>query len=279
MKKYIMFVLTLLTMTALVAANHDRCNVMQSNLDERVAGKESSNFKESLTDAPKVMIMPEYVEDYSGNSVAVDIVLFNFSSDTTSIVAIEFYIDFDNAVVSFTGADNFSALMPANQWFFSNPGPDLNRFACNWAEPALMNIVIPDNTVIMTLHFDLISTETPLHFDQPASLFVHIDPSFNLIELDVEYFDGYVHVLPTGIGDSAIIHSDFNWVYAVGNELIFQDVTGFVSVFNLSGQLVSAQQVSNSQHQIALMKTGLYIVIMMTDDERQLTRKILVNQL
>ena len=274
-----MLVLSLLTIIVSVASNHTRYNPMKSKPGEVYDGSNSSKFKESLSGAPKVMILPEYVEDYSGNSVTVDVVLINFNSDTTSIVAIEFYIDFDNAVASFTGADNFSALMPANQWFFSNPSPDLNRFACNWAEPALMNLSIPDSTVIMTLHFDLISNDTPLHFDQPASLFVHIDQSFNLIELDVEYFDGYFHVIPTGISDSANINNDFNWVYAAGNELIIQHVTGFVSVFNLSGQLVSAQQVSSNQHQIALMKTGLYIVIMMTDDERQLTRKILVNHL
>ncbi len=277
MIKILMFLTSIVFITVSGIANQNVHNPLQVKKADREISARLPKSLDLTDDNPKVMIMPEYVEDYSGNSVSVDIVLFNFNTDTTSLVAIEFYIDFDNSVATFTGADSFNALMPANQWFFSNPSPELNRFACNWAEPALNNLSVPDNTAIMTLHFQLINNDTPLSFDQASSLFVHIDPLYNLIELDIEYLNGFIHVMTIGIEDNETVNENLNWVHSSGDELIFQDVEGIVSIFTLSGQRVFDQQISNSINRISFKKTGLFIVMMRTDDERQLVKKLFIH--
>ncbi|HPE57746.1 MAG TPA: cohesin domain-containing protein [Bacteroidales bacterium] len=246
----------------------------QVSLDADFSNASATVLEIVLPDAPKVKLIPGYIVDYSGLSVSVDVVLFGFNTDTTSLAAIEFYIDFDNISVEYIGVDNFNALMPQNQWFFSNPSPDLNRFACNWAEPSLQNIVVPDSTTIMTLHFLLHVEETPLTFDQPANVFVNIDEQFNLIELEVAYSDGYIVVLPDGIQSNQPENTDW---YSVSNQVIHLfDVQGVARIFNLAGQQLYQTIVSDENNQIELQKPGIFILSIISENGSLLNAKIFI---
>lgn len=224
---------------------------------------------------PRVKIEPQYIEELSGLEVAVDVVIFGFSLDTTSLTAIEFYIDFNNSAVEFMGADNFNALMPVNQWFYSNPGPGLSRFSCNWAEPTLSNVSVPDSTTLMTLHFKCLENETPLAFDDPFCLFVHIDEQFNLIELPVQYFDGYIQVLPDAIPQEET--GELNWLSASFGSILIDGLTGYARVFNITGQLVAECRLLEGSNSINLNQKGIYVVTVITEDKRLLSKKIYIH--
>ncbi len=246
----------------------------QVSLDANFSNASATVLEIVFPDAPKVKLKPGYIEEMSGLSVSVDVVLFGFNTDTTSLAAIEFYIDFDNISVEYTGVDNFNVLMPQNQWFFSNPNPDLNRFACNWAEPSLQNILVPDSTTIMTLHFLLHVEETPLSFDQPSNVFVHIDNQFNLIELGVEYFDGYIVVLPDGIQTK--IPTSTDWFSISNHTIQLHGVEGLARIFNLAGQLLYQAPVSAEENKISKLQKGIHILSIITDDGRTLNAKIFI---
>lgn len=246
----------------------------QVSLDANFSNASATVLEVVLPDAPKVKLLPGYIEEMSGLSVTVDVVLFGFNTDTTSLAAIEFYIDFDNISVEYTGVDNFNALMPQNQWFFSNPNPDLNRFACNWAEPSLQNIVVPDSTTIMTLHFLLHVEETPLSFDQPANVFVNIDEQFNLIEIEVAYFDSYIVVLPDGIQQNQPENED--WYDVINRVIYLSGVIGDARIFNLAGQQLYQTSVSTENNQIVLQKPGIFILSIIADNGSLLNAKIFI---
>ncbi len=224
---------------------------------------------------PRVKIEPQYIEELSGLEVAVEVVIFGFNLDTTSLTAIEFYIDFDNTAVEFLGADNFNELMPVNQWFYSNPDPGLSRFSCNWAEPTLSNVSVPDSTTLMTLHFKCLENETPLAFDDPLCLFVHIDEEFNLIELPVQYFDGYIQVLPDAIPEEET--GELNWLSASYGSILIDGVTGHARVFNITGQLVAERRLLEGTNSINLNQKGIYVVTVITEDKRLLSKKIYIH--
>lgn len=149
-------------------------------------------FSASLPAQKKVEIVPDVIEALPGSEILVPIVVTGFNTDTSSVAAIEFYIEFDNTVLTYIGPDNFSELLPEVEWFYSNPSPDLSRFACNWAEPGLLNVNIPDGTILFELRLQYNGGESQLDFDEAFSIFVHIDQNFNLLELQVDYFNGFV---------------------------------------------------------------------------------------
>lgn len=255
-------------------------NIYSSNGDNNRNGLNHFSLDSSVeprSQSPSIKIVPEYIEGYSGNQVSLNVVLFNFDTDTTSLIAIEFYIDFDNSSVNYLGVSNFHPLLPANQWFYSNPSPTLNRFACNWAEPSLSNLIIPDSTVIMTLHFGLIKDFSPLTFDPGASLFVHLGPSFNLIELNVQFYNGFINVLTTGIPQPVNDHQISQWLFVEGNSLFVIGYEGWVKVYNLNAQLVISRFVTQQSNKIGNLNSGIYIVTLQTPDQKLLSKKILIN--
>lgn len=141
---------------------------------------------------PKVEILPSTIQALPGNYVNVPIVVTGFNTASTSVAAIEFYIDFNNVVLTYIEPVNFSSLLPKDQWFYSNPSPTLTRFACNWAEPGLQNVMIPDGTVLFEIKFLYNGGESVLDFVEENSLFVHIDENYNLVQLTVQYINGLV---------------------------------------------------------------------------------------
>lgn len=225
---------------------------------------------------PKIKLIPAFIQEVSGLTVNVNVVLFGFNTDSTSVTAIEFYIDFNNQVAQFTGVSNFSPLMPQNQWFHSVPGPALNRFACNWAEPSLLNLKVPDSTTIMTLHFLLLSGETPLTFDEANSLFVHIDSQFNLIELEVSYYNGYIVVLPSQIQEKPVTTENEKWFTISNRNIILDGIQGTARIFNLAGQLIYQGEIRSDHHKISLHQQGIYILSLTTPEGKILHTKIFI---
>ncbi|HPE57744.1 MAG TPA: hypothetical protein PK904_15160 [Bacteroidales bacterium] len=151
-----------------------------------------SVFSASMFAQKKVEIIPDVIEALPGSEILVPIVVTGFDTDTSSVAAIEFYIDFDNTVLTYIEPVNFNELFPEVEWFYSNPSPELSRFACNWAEPGLLNVNIPDGTVLFEIRLLYNGGESILDFDESRSIFVHIDQNFNLFELQVDYFNGFV---------------------------------------------------------------------------------------
>lgn len=225
---------------------------------------------------PKVKIIPEYIEEYSGITVDLNIVYFGFNLDSTTIAAAEFYIDFDTAVVAYVGVDNFWDQMPENQWFYSNPSDTLGRFSCNWVEPSLQNISVPDSTLIMTLHFMLEEDETPVAFDDQACLFVHVDEQFNQYVIDVQLFDGYIKVLPNAVEEN-LSEGSKNWLTTSYQTLHVKGVTGFARIFNLNGQIVANKKIAEGANEIRITHPGVYIVTVLTEEKMLLSRKVIIN--
>jgi len=157
----------------------------------------------------KVEIIPSVINAQVGTQISVPVVVTGFDTDTSSVLAIEFYIDFDNSALTFDSVINVNTLTPKEEWFFSAPGAALSRFACNWAEPSFIsNVSLPGETTLFEIVFTYNGGESALTFDETASLFVHLDPSFNFITLTVDYFDGMILPAPnqnttnwTGNGD------------------------------------------------------------------------------
>jgi len=146
-----------------------------------------------LVGQKKIEILPANIVAVAGSQISVPVFITGFDTDTTSLVAIEFYLDFDNSVLTFDSVTNVNALMPEQEWFFSAPNPSLDRFACNWAEPSFVNnISVPGETMLFVLKFTYNGGQSILDFDEATSLFVHLDPSFNFITLMVDYFNGNV---------------------------------------------------------------------------------------
>ncbi len=150
----------------------------------------------------RVEILPAIIEGLPGNEILAPIIVTGFNTDTTSTAAIEFYIDFDNTVLTYLEPVNFNENLPEEEWFFSNPSPGLTRFACNWAEPGLLNVNIPDGTVLFEIKFQYNGGESILDFAEDLSIFVHIDQNFNLIELKVDYFNAFVTFETSGFETS-----------------------------------------------------------------------------
>ncbi len=157
----------------------------------------------------KVEIIPSVINAQVGTQISVPVVVTGFDTDTSSVLAIEFYIDFNNSALTFDSVINVNNLTPKEEWFFSAPGAALNRFACNWAEPSFINNVsLPGETTLFEIVFTYNGGESSLGFDESTSLFVHLDNASNFITLQVDYFDGMVVPAPntnttvwTGIGD------------------------------------------------------------------------------
>ena len=145
----------------------------------------------------KVEIVPSVINAEVGSQISVPVLVSGFNTDTSTVVAIEFYIDFDNSALTFDSVISVNSLMPKQEWFFSNPGATLNRFSCNWAEPTFVNNVsVPDGAKLFDIVFTYNGGESTLEFDKTTSLFVHLDPTFNFITLQVDYFDGMVIPAP-----------------------------------------------------------------------------------
>ena len=145
----------------------------------------------------KVEIIPSVIHAEVGSQISVPVLLSGFNTDTSTVVAIEFYIAFNNSALTFDSIVNVNSLMPKQEWFFSNPGATLNRFSCNWAEPTFVNNVsVPDEAKLFDIVFTYNGGESSLEFDETTSLFVHLDPGFNFITLQVDYFDGMVIPAP-----------------------------------------------------------------------------------
>jgi len=189
----------------------------------------------------KVEILPSTIQGVVGSQVIVPIVITGFNTDTTSLVAAEFYLNFDNTVLAFESVANVSALMPLEEWFFSNPDPTLGRFSCNWVEPSFVtNVSVPDGTTLFEIVFAYNGGESTLEFDEAASLFVHLDQSFNFVTLQVDYFNGTVVPAPntnttiwTGNGDWNTLQ---NWSQGIPTlESVAVIESGTVAIQNAVG--------------------------------------------
>lgn len=223
--------------------------------------------------AQKMEISPALVSATVGQEITVSVVASEFSSDVTSLSAIEFYIDFNNTVLNYTGASNFSPLLPASQWFYSAPGAALSRFSCNWAEPTLTNLSIPDGTTLFDLSFLYLGGESALAFDSAASVFVHID-GVNFIEVPVNFTDGYVQ-LGVGIDENKTEENPF--VVNGRNELVIpEDLNGFLMVTNLNGQVILDCNIEgNINRHFTIQQKGILIVTM-TNQEKRISGKVLI---
>jgi hypothetical protein len=201
------------------------------------------------------------------------VVFFGFNSDTTTITAAEFYIDFDKTVLQYQGVTNFNPLMPQAQWIYNVMLPDSNRFACNWVEPTLQNLSIPDSTTVFEIQFLCLADETALAFDVPANVFVHIDQEANLIELPVEFSDGYVIVLP----DDIETPDAGNVSVRVLNRIIYLENTGGIArVFNMAGQLVAFRELSGGINEIEISQQGIYLINITDKNQRLFSGKIFI---
>jgi len=218
-------------------------------------------------------IIPDTISGISGNIINVPVVLFGLNGDTNSIMAAEFYIDFDKYAVSYQGITNFNPLMPLTQWIYNVVQPDSNRFACNWVEPTLQNLSIPDSTTIFELQFLCIANETPLTFDATANVFVHIDQEFNLIEVPVGYSDGYVIVLPDAV--ESVSAEKIN-VSVVNRKLIIKNISGIARVFNLAGQLVKSKNLTPEDNEMDIQQQGIYVISVIDNDKRLFSGKIYI---
>lgn len=223
--------------------------------------------------AQKVEISPALVSATVGQEITVSVVASEFSSDATSLSAIEFYIDFNNTVLNFTGASNFSPLLPASQWFYSSPDSALNRFSCNWVEPTVTNLSIPDGTTLFDLSFLCLGGESALAFDSAASVFVHID-GVNFIQIPVNFTDGYVQ-LGVGINENKTEENPF--FVTGGNELVIPEgLNGFLTVSNLNGQIILNCNIEvNTSRHFTIQQKGILIVTLSTQEKR-ISGKVLI---
>jgi len=186
----------------------------------------------------KVEIIPSVINAQVGTQISVPVVVTGFDTDTSSVLAIEFYIDFDNSVLTFDSVINVNNLMPKQEWFFSAPGAALSRFACNWAEPSFIsNVSLPGETTLFEIVFTYNGGESALAFDETSSLFVHLDPSFNFITLQVDYIDGTVIPAPNqnttnwnGDGDWNTLNNWSAGIPTIESEAVIQ--SGTVTVQN-----------------------------------------------
>lgn len=226
----------------------------------------------------KVEILPENVTGFAGDTIYVDVVATGFNMDTTTLVAIEYYIDFNNQVAEYVGVSNFSELMPQNQWFYSAPSDSLSRFACNWAQPVLQNISVPDGEVVMTLafvlHDDSFDATTTLDFDEQFCLFVHIDENFATIELEVEYFNCEISV-PVSISDNE--SSKFEWLSQSNDVIYISGLNGIARVFNTRGQLVLQKSIFGDPASISIHEPGIYIINVVTENRKVYSKKVYVH--
>jgi hypothetical protein len=221
----------------------------------------------------KVKIIPSTISEVSGNIINVPVVFFGFNNDTTTITAAEFYIDFDKTVLQYQGVTNFNPLVPQAQWIYNVMLPDSNRFACNWVEPTLQNLSIPDSTTVFEIKFLCLANETALAFDSPANVFVHLDQEANLIELPVEFSDGYVIVLP----DNIETPDAGNVSVRVLNRIIYLENTGGIArVFNMAGQLVAFKELSGGINEIGISQQGIYLINVTDKNQRIFSGKIFI---
>jgi len=223
--------------------------------------------------AQKVEIVPGTTAASVGDLITVSVVITGFDSETTSLGAIEFYIDFNHEVLSYTGVENFSELLPENEWFFSSPGPTLDRFSCNWAQPMLQNVGIQDGTTLFDLKFLCLAGESTLTFDSAASLFIHID-GLNYVSLPVEYTNGLVQVTVNinQADNSAKYISSID-----GNKVVISNIEGTIRITDLIGREIKNCVVSGTgTHYISIEKHGFFIVSLVNKQTR-ISRKIFID--
>ncbi len=221
--------------------------------------------------AQKIEISPEIIPGLTGQEITVSVIVSEFDTETTSLGAIEFYIDFDNSVLSYTGVTNFSPLLPVSQWFYSNPSPALNRFACNWAEPTLQNVSIPTGTVLFDLKFLCANGQTVLDFDSAASVFVHID-GVNFVSLPVDFSNGFVQI-NVGIAEQ----NNEKYIIATGDKnFVIRNIEGQLTVTNLMGQTIINTFVSETEERnFSINQSGIFVV-RVANKHQEITRKIFI---
>lgn len=226
------------------------------------------SFVTQFVFSQQLQFNPDSAVGTSGETVTVSIVANGFNTIETAPGAIEFYIDFNNNVVSYTGVNNFTALLPENQWFYSSPGSQLNRFSCNWASPTLTNVQIPDGTVLFDLKFSCLAGETILDFDSAANIIVNID-GINFNQIPTNYIDGAINVV---VGIPTITPHQF--CYSFEHHIrIKAGEEGIVRIYDLAGHIVSELTVQpNEEKSVYLQREGVYIV------EMQSNNKLIVNQ-
>jgi hypothetical protein len=221
--------------------------------------------------AQKIEISPEIIPGVTGQEITVSVMVSEFDTEITSLGAIEFYIDFDNSVLSYTGVTNFSPLLPVSQWFYSNPAPSLNRFACNWAEPTLQNVNIPTGTVLFDLKFLCANGQTTIDFDSAASIFVHID-GVNFVSLPVDFADGFVQI-NVGIAEQ---YNEKHIIATGDKNFVIRDIEGQLTVTNLMGQTIINTFVSETEERnFSINQAGIFIV-RVANKHQDITRKIFI---
>ena len=147
----------------------------------------------------RIEISPAEIQASPGEVVYAPVVLTGFGTDTTSLLAIEFYIEFDNNVLTYTSIENLNPLFSEIDWLFSDSTVTNNnaRLAANWVEPTFQNnLMIPDGTVLFELMFVYSSGESELDFDEDASVFSHLNPDFTTTEFYPEHVNGLILELP-----------------------------------------------------------------------------------
>lgn len=221
--------------------------------------------------AQKIEISPEIIPGVTGQEITVSVMVSEFDTEITSLGAIEFYINFDNSVLSYTGVTNFSPLLPVSQWFYSNPAPSLNRFACNWAEPTLQNVNIPTGTVLFDLKFLCANGQTTIDFDSAASIFVHID-GVNFVSLPVDFADGFVQI-NVGIAEQ---YNEKHIIATGDKNFVIRDIEGQLTVTNLMGQTIINTFVSETEERnFSINQAGIFIV-RVANKHQDITRKIFI---
>lgn len=223
-----------------------------------------------IPEYPEVKIIPEYIQQISGVMINVPVVLFGFNTDSTTLAAIEFYIDFDPFAIQYQGVANFNPFFPENQWIYnSNTG----RFLCNWVEPTLQNLSVSDSLTIFEIQFLCLSNQTDLVFDSAAGVFAHMSGS-SPVNIPVVYQNGHVTILPDQIDEKSDISKN---IYSVQNQIIIHDLSGNIRLFNSTGQLIGEYFANhNDDLEIQIPQNGIYIVEAITSVNTRLIRKILI---
>ncbi len=149
----------------------------------------------------KIEFSPDVIRVSPGDTAYAPVVLTGFGTDTTSLLAMEFYIEFENNVLTYHSIENLNPLFSEIDWLFSDSAFTNNngRLAANWVEPTFQNnLMIPDGTVLFELMFIYSSGESVLDFDESSSVFSHLNPDFTTTEFYPEHINGLIAELPEG---------------------------------------------------------------------------------
>ncbi len=139
----------------------------------------------------------------SGNEVCIDVSVADFEN----VIAMQFSINYDASLLTFSGLSNLSALELSTANF--GDISDQNAITFSWIEPTLTGVNLTDGDIIFSLCFSANSTEnttTPISFSgNPTAIEVLdsddqlLSPSFNDGSITISSVNGSLEIVSTSI--------------------------------------------------------------------------------